>query len=304
MNIWTSYDYIDYINVDAHELVNLPSDINISTMCATCKLGTCIIIENVTNHLQLNENDILSIKINNNVKSLIKTKTKNKYKVNKNKTVKNYFYNQITIVMRIDNNSIKDIDNASCINIKIFKNGSLQMAGCKSITDVNIVLNKLVYRLKQLTVIDNNTNDNSIIDKQIISFVSNPDDLKISHFKIDMINSNYNINMQIDRFKLFELLNKKKIKCIYEPCIRACVNVKYNPNDNNNNKEISIFIFQKGNIIITGAKSRENIILTYKFINNILLMHKDDIIKINNDQLILDIYESIKKEIDCGLIKL
>ena len=48
-----------------------------------------------------------------------------------------------------------------------------------------------------------------------------------------MINSNSQVNMNIDRDKLYSLLNKKKIKCSYEPCIRACVIIKYTPLEDN-----------------------------------------------------------------------
>jgi hypothetical protein len=66
--------------------------------------------------------------------------------------------------------------------------------------------------------------------------------------------------MQIDRAKLFNLLLKKKKKSSFEPCIRACVIVKHVPLENNvEEKEISIFVFQKGNIIITGARTRRKV---------------------------------------------
>ena len=122
-----------------------------------------------------------------------------------------------------------------------------------------------------------------------------------------MINSNYQVNINIDRDKLYSLLNKKKIKCLYEPCIRACVIIKYIPiEDNIDQKIVSIFIFQKGNIIITGSRSRNHILSAYKYINNILLTHIDDITKKNNDDEneILNIYSDIINEIDMGIIKL
>ena len=82
-----------------------------------------------------------------------------------------------------------------------------------------------------------------------------------------MINSHYQVKMQIDRTKLYNLLLKKKIKCTYEPCIRACVIIKYTPTVyNTEGKEISIFIFQKGNIIITGARSKHHIISSNEYI--------------------------------------
>ena len=120
-----------------------------------------------------------------------------------------------------------------------------------------------------------------------------------------MINSNYKVNLQIDRAKLFSLLLKKKIKSSFEPCIRACVIIKYTPVvDNDELKEISIFVFQKGNIIITGARRKSHIMAAYKYINNILITHSEEISKKDEDDLILDLYNDILKDAENGLINI
>ena len=115
-----------------------------------------------------------------------------------------------------------------------------------------------------------------------------------------MINSNYQVNMQIDRTKLYNLLVKKKVKSSFEPCIRACVIIKYNPVENNEEeKEISVFIFQKGNIIITGARTKNHILSASKYINNILLTHIDEISKKDEkeeEDLILKLHSIVLKE--------
>ena len=93
---------------------------------------------------------------------------------------------------------------------------------------------------------------------------------------------------------------KKKIQCSYEKCIRACVIIKFSPPvDNINDKEISIFVFQKGNIIITGAKSRNQVHAAYNFLNKIILDHVDDIMKKDDkeeEEDILSIYNIIIDE--------
>lgn len=131
--------------------------------------------------------------------------------------------------------------------------------------------------------------------------------MTVKDFKINMINSNYKVNINIDRDKLYCLLNKKKVKCSYEPCIRACVIIKYTPiEDNIDQKVVSVFIFQKGNIIITGSRSRNHILSTYNYINDILLIHNDEITKKNNndESEILNLYSNIMNEINIGVIKL
>lgn len=306
---WDNYKFQDYLNTDINEIKNLPVGISISTMCTSCKFDTKIDINNIEKYLQLNQDDILTVKRNKeSMRSLIPVTVKPKrmkkveLKVPKKDTSKNSFYNQITVVVRVDQGSVDDLNDVPKINLKLFKNGSVQMSGCKSIKNINIALNKLLVRLKEVKAkFENGT----IIEKTFVEDVSS---LKVKDFKIDMINSNYQVSMQIDRAKLYNLLQKKKIKSSYEPCIRACVIIKYIPEkDNKEMKEVSIFIFQKGNIIITGARSHSHIISAYNYMNDILLTHKNDIIKKDEkeeEDLILDIYQDIMNDIDIGLIKL
>jgi TATA-box binding protein (TBP) (component of TFIID and TFIIIB) len=288
--IWDNVIFRDYIDVDKSEINNLPVGMGVSTMCASCKLNTLVNIVNIEKYFQLNSDDILTVKMNKErLRTIILTKKKpkrqrkNEHRLIQKDTTKNYFYNQITVVMRIDSGPCADLNDAPKINIKLFKNGSVQMSGCKTVKNINIVLNKLIYKLKEIKAI---MEDGKINIKE---FIEEPDKINIMNFKIDMINSNYKVNMQIDRDKLYNLLLKKKIKSSYEPCIRACVIIKFTPCEQNSEyKEISIFVFQKGNIIITGARSRSHIISSYEYMNNILLTHTDEIIK--KDDNVLDLY--------------
>jgi hypothetical protein len=139
--------------------------------------------------------------------------------------------------------------------------------------------------------------DNKIVDVQ---FVENISKLNITDFEIYMINSNYKVNLMIDRAKLYYLLLMKKIKASYEKCVRACVNIKFvPPTHNNEEKDVSVFIFEKGNIIITGARNFNHVISTYNYINDILLNHIDDIVKKDDEiegNMILSIFDDIYKE--------
>ena len=306
---WNEHKFVDYLGVESNEIKNLPSGISISTMCTSCKFDTKIDINNIEKYLQLNSDDILTVKRNKeSMRSLIAIKLKPKRvkkvegKVPKKDTSKNSFYNQITVVVRVDTGPIDDLNNAPRINLKLFKNGSVQMSGCKSIKNINIALNKLILRLKEIKAKFEN---GAIIEK---TFIEEPDKITVKDFKIDMINSNYQVSMQIDRAKMYNLLQKKKIKSSYEPCIRACVIIKYVPEkDNKESKEVSIFVFQKGNIIITGARSQSHILSSYSYMNDILITHKNDIIKKDEkeeEDLILDIYDDIMNDINIGLIKI
>ena len=109
-----------------------------------------------------------------------------------------------------------------------------------------------------------------------------------------------NISAKIESILSLEF--DEKIKCIYEPCIRACVTIKFiSTQDNIDSKEVSIFIFKKGNIIITGARSKKQVLEAYNYINNIFIIHKDEIIKKSDEEeeeMIFKLYNDVLKDLD------
>jgi len=296
------------IDIDKLEINGLPEGVKVATMCSSCFLGTKLNLTNIEKYLLLNENDILTVKRNkDSIRTLIELKKPSKRNnVSKKKEnangAGNNFYNSITLIVRVNTGPSKNLNLEPKINVKLFKNGSLQMSGCKNIDNVNTVLNKILMRLKQVK----GKIENGEIKE--INFIEEQNKLSIYNFKIDMIYCNYRISIQIDREKLHELLKKKKVKCIYEPCSRACVIIKFTPTtDNVDNKEVSIFIFKKGNIIITGARSRAQVIEAYNYINNILITHYDEIIKKTEEEeeeLIMNLYKDVMKDVEQGLVNI
>lgn len=286
----------DLINYKKYEVDNLPKGVSISTMCCSAKLGCDVYTDNIQKYMTLNEDDVLTVKVNNDDKrSIIDTKSKAKKKKSTvKKTKQQKFYNQITLVMRINEGKTDNLNDEKKINLKLFKNGSIQMSGCKRIEEVNKVINKLIEKLKEKKM---KIKDDEVTE---ITFIDDPKKININDFKIDMINSNYRVNLQIDRSKFYNLLLKKKISASYEKCIRACVIIKYCPKEENPmEKEISIFVFQKGNIIITGAKSKKHISSAYQYLNKIILEHVEEISKKNEkeeEELLLGLYDEIINE--------
>ena len=280
-------DFIDFINIKKLDVSNLPSGVSISTMCASGKLGTKLHNDNIAKYLELNSDDIITVKESDErirtLRTRMKKKSKKKKAAPKKIKKEKSFYNQVTVEVRASEGKYTSLDKEDIINVKLFKNGSIQMSGCKKMESINIVLNKLISKLK---IVKAKIEDNQMVEKP---FVEEPDKLGIYNFKIDMINSNYAVNMTINREKLYDILLDKKIRCRYEPCIHACVTVKYIPPiDNKEEKVISIFVFEKGSIIITGAKKKSHIISSFEYINDIIKEHSADIEKKDLDSIILN----------------
>ncbi len=293
----------ELVDIKKLEINNLPEGVKVATMCCSCFLGTKLKLDIIEKYLELSEEDILTVKRSKeNVRTLIELKKTSKRSAQVKKEGGNNFYNSITLIVRVSDGATKKINEEPRINIKLFKNGSIQMSGCKNIENVNIVLHKIINKLKTVK----GKLENGKIEE--ITYVEEVNKLSINNFKIDMIYCNYKIAMQVDREKLYDLLKKKKVKCIYEPCIRACVIIKFTPGvDNPDSKEVSIFIFKKGNIIITGARSRNQVVEAYNYINNIFITHSDEIIKKSDEaeeELIMNLYNDVLKDAEKGLINI
>lgn len=270
MTDWNKFIFKDYCDLKNTEIENLPNGVNISTMTASIReTNIKYNFENIFNYLELNENDILAIVRNHNDRrSLISLKKKKKDLIKK----KRLFFNQLSVIVRVNEGKTNNLDKEKKVNFKLFVNGSIQMSGIKNITFANRAINKLFHKLSEVKAIK--YENKKKIEK--IRFVENLENLTTNNFKIDMINSNYKVRIKINRPQFYQLLLKKKIKSSYEKAIRACVIIKYSPkSDNIENKEISVFVFQKGNIIITGARSKNQIMETFNYINNIIFEHID-----------------------------
>ena len=246
--------------IEDQKLIN--SKLHISTISTTCKIGDTIInIENIYNYLPVSENNILLINYKNTYKTIDENLIKKKKKKTKKITKKvNNFFNQITLLIVTDENKK--------INTKLFTNGSVQMTGSKNISDNFIILNKLIECLK--------TTYN--IDGKEIKFVENPNSLKITDFKISMINTNFGIGNKIISENMLAVIkenNVPNIKAKLKTDIHAALNIELIVN----NSIVTILVFNTGNIIITGGKNSTHINTAYEYINELIDNNKSRIIK-------------------------
>jgi TATA-box binding protein (TBP) (component of TFIID and TFIIIB) len=274
----------NYIDTSMFIVNELPKDLSISTISATGKINCKILLLQIDKYMKLSIDNVVTIKYDGKIRSLIKKPIQTRKKNNTRS-----FDNQLTMEVIVTGEKK--------INVKIFKNGSFQMTGCKSIVDCNIVLNKLINRLTQNIAVYNKE-QNKIIDINFIEDV-NYENISISGFKIDMINSNFKKGYNINRDALFEILKNKGIKCRHEPLIHACVNIKYTIPNDPSDRTVSIFVFQSGNIIITGARNKDQIIKAYNWINlnleeNYNLIIKKDIMNMLDHNDIEEILEELK----------
>lgn len=167
------------------------------------------------------------------------------------------------------------------------------------------LINKLYEKMKdELTQLS----DLDVVDDYYeYDIIENLENLKLENIKIELINSDYCTNFMINNTKLHQIVKTKyKLFSSYEPNDYPGVKNKFCWNEKNKNKEqngiclceprcvergkksictqITISVFQSGSVIITGAKSIEQIRDAYKFINKIFNESYDDILRKSTEQ--------------------
>jgi TATA-box binding protein (TBP) (component of TFIID and TFIIIB) len=253
------------------DLNNLPKGIKVSTMTIACKIGTPIHLENVARFIDLSANSIQSVKYGShplNNRTIVTTKKKKKKKVD-GKSKRN-FYNEATVKLKPTNNKP--------VNVKLFKNESLQLTGVKNMKNFCEIISKLFHELKK--------DKAAIFEGKLIKkpLVEDKKKLQLYDVQICMINTNFKLKKEIDRDQLYDKLQKDRVNCTYEPCLHACVNIKY---QYSSQKKVSVFVFKSGSIIITGANCIDHVLRAYNFImskfrkygNSIILAKIEDLFK-------------------------
>lgn len=177
------------------------------------------------------------------------------------------FYNQITLTYN---------DLYSTKSIKVFPNGSIQVAGCSDLYDCKRIIIQLSY-----------------IFKKYLSF---EEDIPIETFRVVMINSNFSLNYNINLMKVaehFEATNSL-FKVSFEPDRYSAVKIKFKPADDM--KEITCSIFSTGKIIITGAETLKEIAFAYNIINNHINENKEIRVSRTKETDLFDIFLGYKCE--------
>jgi len=177
------------------------------------------------------------------------------------------FYNQVTLTYN---------DNYSTKSVKVFPNGSIQVAGCSDLFDCKRIITQLVYILKH--------------------FLQMTIELPPNSFRVVMINSNFSLNYNINLMlvaRWFEEYNDI-FKVSFEPDRYSAVKIKFKPS--HEMKEITCSIFSTGKIIITGAETLKEIAFAYNIINHHINENENIRVSRTSDTDIFDVYLGYKCE--------
>ena len=137
--------------------------------------------------------------------------------------------------------------------VKLFSNGSVQVAGCSNVLDCKRVVAQLAIVLP------------FILNKSL--------DIRYDLFKIVMINTNFSVNKSLNLYSVIRCFkttprDSTRFAVAYDPGSYSAVTVKFKPGENM--KRVTVNIFSTGNIGITGAETLSEVVHAYKIINEVI----------------------------------
>lgn len=267
-------------------------DIKIATITLCCKINCNIDVENVIKYHKLENGKVEKIKYGSSKKkdvAEVKICNDDSKKIRKNKKKKNNFYNQVTIVIK------PFPDRKNGVNMKISDNGSIQMTGATSIEEGHLTIRKMLeflyewnheifYRKDDTSSssVDNSisTADNSIStaenskSKHIYLLEDDIKNVQIISTDCELIIVSFALPFYIHLKKLNDIFkNKYKLLSIFGTSSYPGVNTKFTYNKQCSQtdhikkkkkylcdcRDMSIFTFRTGKVIITGFENIEKI---------------------------------------------
>jgi len=252
---------------DSYYFNQIPKNVSVSTTGVTFELGVNVNLKYVFKLVKLND-ILVGMKYKNEVKQTEEVNMKISEKT---------FNNQLTMKLKIAEEKF--------VSVKIFLNGSIQIAGSKSIEQINKSIECLLKILKKRYFVESLNEEIHLVE----SF-----NFAIKDFKINMINSNFYVNYKINIENLYPLVTKRGVKARFEPLSHRCVNIKFVPDTNKEtDKPISIFVFESGSITIAGSNSSDEVLEAYNYKNKFILSNYNKLL--TKDITPLLIIELIKK---------
>ena len=155
------------------------------------------------------------------------------------------FYNQVTIGYE---------DHSSRKSIKLFPNGSIQVAGCADLFDCRRILKQLSFILMV------------VLGTEAV--------VPVDEVSVKMINTNFSLNSSVNLLKIIGKLSKVQagrdspsplFKVTFDPDRYSAVKVKFVPKPGQ--KQVTASIFSTGKIIVTGAQTLDEIAEAYSILN-------------------------------------
>lgn len=252
------------------------SPYRISTITATGSINTCVNLLNLFNCIDIEDSPHLKYVEYGASKNESNSKGESGRKVKRkmNSTTKKRFDNQMTFIFSKDSTKY---------NVKLFKNGNVQMTGVKDVASGSQIVDELIDIIRNL---------NKKCEGEIIE---NSEHIKNAGLKVCLMNCDFKVLFNVNRNALHKVLLDKGYACTYEPCIYQGVKLSYFISEQSQNgkcncvtrcsgkgsktrcTKVTVAFFQSGSITINGAKNKRHLDILYNFVEEIMQENAEEV---------------------------
>ena len=203
------------------------------------------------------------------------------------KSGRKIFDNQVTVIYKMAHGYMP--------NIKLFRNGNIQMTGIRTVDDGKKIIEKMVEEVRRIA----KSGLTTLVGEEEKTIVEDVKMLCGRDFTIRMINSDFSVPYKIRRKELHRILiDEYGNKCSFQPETYPGVKLQYfwnsnsikldgcchceamcfgKKNEESQCKKVTVSIFQSGKILITGATSFKQVDDAYQYITKILSEKRENI---------------------------
>ena len=300
-------------------------DMKVATRTLICKIATHINIEKLIENVKLESGKIEKVKFGNK-KDVDEKKAvpEEKKTARKNKKTKKHFYNQVTIIIK------PFPERVNGINMKLSENGSIQMTGPKTIEEGHLTIQKMIEYLYEydnqifykktkitpeddVTICTSDTDDTNITQEQVqyhIDYYTKEElkNISILYTNCELIIVSFQLPFLIHLSKFNTILKEKynllsifgtssypgiNTKITYNYDCKESEHVKKKKRYLCNCRDMSIFTFRTGKVIITGFETIEKIETIFE--QYVDIVRKEEMnIKIEPSKLNIDVDQKKK----------
>jgi TATA-box binding protein (TBP) (component of TFIID and TFIIIB) len=262
-----------------------PSPYRVSTITCNASISTKVSLEHFFEHVRIHPDLFVWSEYGAKTKGTRPKKRKGALDENGNKKDKKYFDNQVTVIFRMQDGYYP--------NVKLFRNGNVQMTGIRSPSDGEQAVKTIASEVVR------------IAREHEPAIVENIADVVAKDFMIRMINCDFGFPYKIRRKNLHQIIiSEYENVCSFQPLTYPGVKLQYfwnqdascakqgichckkecfgkgKGNGEGECKKVTIAIFDSGKILITGANSFDQVNAAYRYICDLVQRHKSEVQKV------------------------
>ena len=263
----------------------IPTNYRVSTITCNASISSKVSLESFFKNVRINEDTFVWSEHGAETRGIRPRKKKGSHDSSSTKKERKYFDNQVTVICKLGDGYFP--------NVKLFRNGNVQMTGIRSPTEGETVVQRIAEEVIRIY----HDNDPKIVD--------NVQQVNAKDFTIRMINCDFGFPFKIRRKNLHQIIIADYNNvCSFQPLTYPGVKLQYfwneqktfaqggickckkecygkgSGNGDGECKKVTVAIFDSGKILITGANSFEQVNDAYDFISRLIQRHQFDIQKI------------------------